>query len=93
MANTLLTIEEVMHNDARCSTTALMPTNKLRISINLTEGEYAQLSALAERHGLSMAWIGHKAIVGLLEKARGDELQLPLLFVERHSHAQMKDAT
>jgi hypothetical protein len=56
-----------------------MPTNKQRISINLSNSEYAELSALAERHNLSMAWLGHKAVLDLLEQSRG-ELQLPLAF-------------
>lgn len=57
-----------------------MPTNKPRLSINLSESEYAELSALAERHRLSMAWIGHHAILALLEKNRTEFLQLPLSF-------------
>lgn len=44
-----------------------MPTNKLRISINLPGNEYGELAALAEKHNISMAWIGRKAIVDLLE--------------------------
>ncbi len=63
-----------------------MPTNKKRISINLTGAEYSELSALAERHKLSMAWIGHKAIADFLEKTRGEALQLPLAFSKRSEH-------
>jgi hypothetical protein len=59
-----------------------MPTSKQRISIILSDGEYAELSALAERHNLSMAWIGHKALLEFLEKSSG-ELQLPLAFAKR----------
>jgi hypothetical protein len=60
-----------------------MPTSKLRISINLSDSEYAELSALAERHSLSMAWIGRKAVLDLLEKTSGESLQLPLTFAKR----------
>jgi hypothetical protein len=60
-----------------------MPTSKQRISINLSAGEYAKLAALAERNNLSMAWIGHKAILEFLEQNRDDLLQLPLAFVKR----------
>jgi hypothetical protein len=57
-----------------------MPTTKPRISINLPESEYAQLAAVAEKHKISMAWIGRKAIVDFLERQREDPIQLPLLF-------------
>lgn len=60
-----------------------MPTSKQRISINLSESEYAELSALAERNNLSMAWIGHRAILDLLEQNRSENLQLPLTFAKR----------
>jgi hypothetical protein len=56
-----------------------MPTSKQRISINLSDPEYAELAALAERNNLSMAWIGHKAIIDFLEQHR-ESLQLPLNF-------------
>jgi predicted transcriptional regulator len=62
---------------------SVMPTTKQRISINLEDGEYAELSALAEKHNISMAWIGRKAILDLLERNRKDPLQLPLSFAER----------
>jgi hypothetical protein len=77
-------IPVVLHYEARCCTLRVsMPTNKQRISINLTDGEYAQLAALAERHNLSMAWIGRKAILDFLDHHHGDALQLPLTFGER----------
>ena len=60
-----------------------MPTNKLRISINLPGNEYGELAALAEKHNISMAWIGRKAIVDLLDRYRDSSLQLPLTFAER----------
>lgn len=60
-----------------------MPTVKQRISINLDNGEYAELAALSRKHNLSMAWIGHKAIAEFLERYRDNSLQLPLAFAER----------
>jgi hypothetical protein len=60
-----------------------MPTNKQRLSINLSDREYAELSALAERNNLSMAWIGHKAVCDFLDHAHSESLQLPLTF-SRH---------
>jgi predicted transcriptional regulator len=58
-----------------------MPTTKQRISINLSDSEYAALAALAEKNNLSMAWIGRKAILDFLERYR--DKQLPLKFAER----------
>jgi hypothetical protein len=60
-----------------------MPTNKQRVTINLSESEYRELAALAERHNVSMAWIGHKALIDFLEQARVETLQLPLAFPKR----------
>ena len=60
-----------------------MPTTKQRISINLPDNEYAELSALAEKHNISMAWIGRKALLDFLERHRENPLQLPLTFAER----------
>jgi len=60
-----------------------MPTTKQRLSINLPDSEYAELAALAERHNLSMAWIGRKAIIDFLGRHRDNPLQLPLTFSER----------
>jgi hypothetical protein len=56
-----------------------MPTSKQRITINLSDAEYAELAALAERHNLSMAWIGHKALTNFLEQHR-ETVQLALSF-------------
>jgi hypothetical protein len=60
-----------------------MPTNKQRVTINLSESEYGELAALAERHNVSMAWIGHKALIDFLGNAHGENLQLPLTFPKR----------
>lgn len=62
---------------------AYMPTSKQRISINLSDAEYAELSALAERHNISMAWIGHKAVLEFLEQNRTASFQFPLTFGKR----------
>jgi hypothetical protein len=60
-----------------------MPTTKQRLSINLSDSEYAELSALAERNNLSMAWIGHKAVREFLAQTHAESLQLPLTFNRR----------
>jgi hypothetical protein len=70
-----------------------MPTTKQRISINLPDEEYAELAGLAERHNLSMAWIGRKAVIELLERCRDKPLQLPLKFSERAERPEwLKDS-
>lgn len=51
---------------------------KPRISISLPEQEYRELSALAEKHRISLAWLGQQAVHEFLERYRDRELQLPL---------------
>lgn len=51
---------------------------KHRVTINLEEREYAELSALSDKHRVSLAWLGRRAIVELLERAESEGLQLPL---------------
>jgi len=40
--------------------------------------EYQELSSLSKQYSVSMAWLGRKAIEGLLEKLENDELHFPL---------------
>lgn len=49
-----------------------------RVTINLESDEYRELSALSEKHRISLAWLGRQAIIELLERYRNEELQLPL---------------
>jgi predicted transcriptional regulator len=65
-----------------------MPTTKQRISINLPDDEYAELFAMAEKHSISMAWIGRKAIHDFVERYRDGPLQLPLTFTDRGEQPQ-----
>ena len=51
---------------------------KPRISISLPEHEYRELSALAEKHHISLGWLGRQAIAEFLERYKDRELQLPL---------------
>ena len=57
-----------------------LPTTKRRLALNLDDEEYRELALLAESNGLSMAWIGRRAIVELLKRYRESQLQLPLKF-------------
>lgn len=54
-------------------------TSKLnRISVGLSEREYADLQSLSERHRVSMAWLGRQAISEFLDRHASAEQQLPL---------------
>ena len=51
---------------------------KNRVTINLEDREYAELSALSDKHRVSLAWLGRQAIIEFLERRESDDLQLPL---------------
>ena len=51
---------------------------KHRVTINLDDREYGELSALSDKHRVSLAWLGRQAIIDLLERCENEELQLPL---------------
>ena len=55
-----------------------------RVTVNLEDREYAELSALSDKHRVSLAWLGRQAIIEFLERRESEDLQLPLnLPVER----------
>lgn len=49
-----------------------------RVTVNLEAPEYSQLSALADKHRISLAWLGRRAIIEFLERNDQEKLQLPL---------------
>jgi predicted transcriptional regulator len=49
-----------------------------RVTVSVDERDYEQLSALAEEHRVSLAWLVRYAVSELLERHRHDQLQLPL---------------
>lgn len=51
---------------------------KHRVTVNLEDWEYRELSALSDKHRVSLAWLGRQAIIKFLERYEKDELQLPL---------------
>ena len=51
---------------------------KHRVTINLEDREYAELSALSDKHRVSLAWLGREAIIEFLEHRDREDLQLPL---------------
>lgn len=71
-----------------------MPTNKRRIAVNLADEEYSGLAALAERHDVSMAWLGRQAILEFMENHRSEQLPLPMrLPLPRASRSGETDLT
>lgn len=55
-----------------------MSTVKRRVAVNLPGKEYDELVAFAEKHDVSMAWLGRQAIIEFLHRYRDEHLQLPL---------------
>ena len=53
-------------------------TTRPRISISLPDRDYTALCALAEKHDISLAWLGRQAVAEFLERYRDRDLQLPL---------------
>ena len=49
-----------------------------RVSVGLSDKEYAELKALSDKHRISLAWLGRQTIVEFLGRYRDRELQLPL---------------
>jgi len=62
--------------------------SKHRITVNLSEAEYNDLSSLSESQRVSMAWLGREAISEFLERYRREELQLPLALVSKGAHGR-----
>ena len=51
---------------------------KNRVTINMEDREYAELSALSDKHRVSLAWLGRQAVIEFLERRESEDLQLPL---------------
>ena len=51
---------------------------KHRVSVNLSAEEYQELSWMAEKYRVSMAWLSRRAIGDFLERLQEETLQLPL---------------
>jgi len=64
-------------------------TPKSRLSVGLTKLELGELVALRDRHNVSMAWLGRRAIVEFIDKYRGEHIQLPLKLSNRSTHEQV----
>jgi predicted transcriptional regulator len=57
-----------------------MPTTKHRIAINLEDDEFADLADMADKHDVSLAWIGRQAVLQFISRYRNQQLPLPLRF-------------
>jgi hypothetical protein len=55
-----------------------MPTTKHRIAVNLDDHEFLELGAMADKHDVSLAWLGRQAILEFLTRYRNEQLRLPL---------------
>ena len=55
-----------------------MPTTKHRIAANLTDIEFGELAAMAEKYDVSLSWLSRKAILDFIDRYRVEQLQLPL---------------
>src|SRR3546814_18923716 len=67
-----------MQGAALCGKVRQLMPSKNRITVNLSEDEYAAFDRLAARSKVSKAWLGRHAISSLIERTDGDEQQLPL---------------
>ena len=56
---------------------------KTRLSVGLSDSELAELTALKDRHHVSMAWLGRQAILEFISRYRAEHMQLPLKLTER----------
>lgn len=61
---------------------------KPRISVSLPERDYKELTALAEKHHISLAWLGRRAVLEFLERYQDRELQLPLTMRSTRPHRE-----
>jgi hypothetical protein len=52
----------VLHLSQRLGTLAI-PTTKHRIAVNLDDQEFADLAAMANKHDVSLAWLGRQALI------------------------------
>lgn len=53
---------------------------KRRVTVNLTDREYQQLSVLSQKNRVSLAWLGRQAIIEFLDRYANGQQQLPLEF-------------
>jgi hypothetical protein len=55
-----------------------LPTTKHRVPASLTDNEFRELAAMAEKYDVSLAWLTRKAILEFIDRYHSEQLQLPL---------------
>lgn len=55
-----------------------MPTTKHRIAANLTDAEFGELAAMADKYDVSLSWLSRKAILEFIDRYRHEQMPLPL---------------
>ena len=55
-----------------------MPTTKHRIAVSLTDSEFIELAAMADKYDVSLSWLGRQGILEFIARYRVEQLQLPL---------------
>lgn len=58
-------------------------STKHRVTVNLEDREYRELSALSRKNRVSLAWLGRQAIMEFLGRYASEERQLPLNLPDR----------
>ena len=78
---------KMFHGGTKCNALfhaeTQMPTNKHRIAINLDDEEFSELDAMADRHDVSLSWIGRQAVLEFLSRYKDQQLPLPLRIESR----------
>lgn len=68
-----------------------MPTTKHRVAVNLDDNEFAELAAMADKHDVSLAWLGRQAFLEFLARYRHEQLNLPLRLEAKNAHGPRRD--
>jgi hypothetical protein len=55
-----------------------MPTTKHRIAVSLSDNEFGELVAMANKYDVSLSWLGRQGILEFIARYRAEQLQLPL---------------
>lgn len=70
-----------------------MPTTKHRVAASLTDAEFGELAAMAEKYDVSLSWLNRKAILEFIDRYRTEQLQLPLQLEPRQPGRTVSDVT
>jgi len=55
-----------------------MPTTKHQIVASLTDAEFGELAAMAQKYDVSLSWLSRKAILEFIDRNRTKRIQLML---------------